>query len=363
MNHRTTGALAGILLAASAALTGCGSDDTTKAAAETPAPASSDAAGSSTPDLGAINVQLSWIKNSEFAGEFEADSQGFYKTAGFSGVTLTPGPTTTEALVASGKATFGLSDAVATASAITKSHAPIKIVGSIYQKNPFSIISLADKANITTPQDLVGKTIGVQTGGNVTLFNALLAANGIDPSSVTVVPTGYDPSVLWTGSKPLDGYFGYLTNESILVRDAGQKDAELPLADNGLPFVADSIITTTSEIQNHPDVVKGFLEAELKGWKAACADPQGGADLAVNTYGKGLKPALEMSKELAQAKAECEELINTDETKSNGLFTISPAMAAANIKTLAEAKITITADQLFDTSLLDEVLSENPDLK
>lgn len=363
MNHRTHGVLAaGLLLAASAGLAGCGSSSTSPAAADKPASSGSASTGG-TPSLGAINVQLSWIKNSEFAGEFEADSKGFFKDAGFSGVTLTPGPTTTEALVASGKATFGLSDAVATASAITKSHAPIKIVGSIYQKNPFSVISLADKANITKPQDLVGKTIGVQTGGNVTLFNALLAANGIDPKSVKVVPTGYDPSVLWSGNNPLDGYFGYLTNESILVKDAGKQDAELPLADNGLPFVADSIITTTAEIKDHPDVVKGFLKAELQGWKAACANPEEGADLAVNTYGKGLKPALEKDKELAQAQAECTELITTDETKANGLFTISPAMAEANIKTLAEAKISITADQLFDTSLLTQVLSENPDLK
>lgn len=359
MKIRTRGlAAAGLLLAASTALAGCGSSSS--GSTDT---SGGSAGASGAASLGAINVQLSWIKNSEFAGEYEAEEKGYYKDAGFSNVTLTPGPTTTEALVASGKATFGMSDAVATASAITKSHAPIKIIGSVYQKNPFTVISLADKADITTPQDLVGKTIGVQTGGNVTLFDALLAANGIDPKSVNVVPTGYDPSVLWSGSKPLDGYFGYLTNESILVKDAGHKDAELPLADNGLPFVADSLITTTAEIKDHPDVVKGFLKAELQGWKDACASPQEGTDLTIDKYGKGQKPPLEPDKELAQAKAECTELMNTDETKANGLFTISPTLQAANIKTLSEAKVDITADQLFDTSLLTQVLSENPDLK
>jgi hypothetical protein len=38
-------------------------------------------------------------------------------------------------------------------------------------------------------------------------------------------------------------------------------------------------------------------------------------------------------------------------------------MMAQNIETLAAAGYTITAEQLFDMSLLAEVYAENPDLK
>ena len=50
---------------------------------------SSDSGGSSGgsgdgKDLGTLDYQLSWIKNVEFAGQYIADDQGFYKAAGFS---------------------------------------------------------------------------------------------------------------------------------------------------------------------------------------------------------------------------------------------------------------------------------------
>jgi hypothetical protein len=56
-------------------------------------------------------------------------------------------------------------------------------------------------------------------------------------------------------------------------------------------------------------------------------------------------------------------LVQTDETRANGLFTISDAMIAQNIATLKAAGFDITADQLFDMSLLAEVYEENPELK
>ena len=338
---------AALLSAAALVLAGCGSSDN-----------SGGSSSSSSDDLGDITVQLSWIKNSEFAGEFMADSKGYYKDAGFKKVTLTPGPTSTENLVASGKATFGLSNSVSTAQAIANEQAPLKVVGTTYQKNPFTILSIANKGNIKTPQDMIGKKIGVQAP-NATLFDALLKANGIDKSKVKIVPVQFDPSVLTDGQ--VDGFLAYVTNESIIVQDKGFKVTNLPFADNGLPFVAESIIATDQTIKEKPDVVKAFLEAEIKGWKDACADPSAGAKLAVDDYGKGLK--LEMDKELKQAQLQCSDLIATDETKANGTFTISDKMKAENIATLKNAGVKITSDQLFDTSILDKLLKAKPDLK
>ena len=42
-------------------------------------------------NYGTIALQLSWIKNIEFAGEFFATENGYYKKAGFTGVTLLAG--------------------------------------------------------------------------------------------------------------------------------------------------------------------------------------------------------------------------------------------------------------------------------
>ena len=192
----TTAGVAAVLSAAALALSACGS--------------SSDSADESSGDgLGDVTVQFSWIKNAEFAGEFIADSAGYYKDAGLGKATFLAGPVAQEEIVATGKADFGLSNAVSTASAITNSDFPLKIIGATYQKNPFSILSLADQGNIKTPQDLIGKKIGVQDP-NLSLFKAFLAANDIDEKDVEIVPNGFDVAPL--EDKQIDGLVAYVTN-------------------------------------------------------------------------------------------------------------------------------------------------------
>lgn len=338
--------VAAVLSAAALTLAACGSD--------------SDEAGSGSgdADFGPLTVQLSWVKNAEFAGEFMADSKGYFADAGFSKVTLNAGPGATENLVASGKADFGLTNAVTAAQVIKEEDAPLKIVGTTYQKNPFTILSRKDTGDIATPADLKGKKIGVQAGGNEILFKALLAANDIDEKDVTLVPVEYDPAPLV--NKEVDGFVAYLTNESILVASQGIEVTNLPFADNGLPFVAESIIATDQTIEEKPDMVKAFLEAEIKGWKDACADLEEGARLAVEEYGKDLK--LEMPKEIEQNTVQCQDLINTPDTAENGIFTISDSLLEENLTSLGRAGIDVEADEVFDLSLLDELYEEKPDL-
>ncbi|MBJ7452506.1 MAG: ABC transporter substrate-binding protein [Blastococcus sp.] len=338
---RTTAVLTGAALV----MTACGGSDDPESSAE----------GG---DLGPVSLQLSWVKNAEFAGEYFADANGHYTDVGFSDVTMDPGPGPIETLVASGEVDFGLSNAVSTAQVIAEEDAPLKIIGTKFQKNPFTILSLADGGNIATPQDLVGKKIGVQAGGNETLFDALLEVNGIDPASVEKVPVEYDPAPLIDGE--VDGFLAYITNESITVESAGYTVTNLPFADNGLPFVAESIITTEQMIEEEPEKVKAFLEAEILGWQDYLRDPEEGARLAVEEYGKDLD--LDMAKEVEQAEVQS-TLIVTPDVEANGLLTISDDLVQQVLDTLAAADIDVTeADQLFDLSILEELLEEKPEL-
>ncbi|WP_062201571.1 ABC transporter substrate-binding protein [Demequina salsinemoris] len=331
--------------------------------AESSSSASGDATAEATEeameaaDYGDISVQLSWIKNEEFSGEFFADSNGYYTEAGFSSVELVPGPSTGAAELLSGTANFALSDAVSIGSAVASEGAPLKIVGATYQKNPFTILSLADGADIQTPEDMVGKKIGVQDS-NTALFEALLAANGLTTDDVTVVPVQYDPAVLVNGE--VDGFVAYLTNESLVVQAEGIDVTNLPFADNGLPFVAETITVTQDLIDSDPEMIKAFLVAEIKGWSDAVNDPEEGSRLAVEEYGSDLGLDATVSAEGAVVQAE--DLVVSDETVANGLFTISDELQTETLASLAGAGIDISAEDLFDMSLLDEVYAENPDL-
>jgi ABC-type nitrate/sulfonate/bicarbonate transport system substrate-binding protein len=317
----------------------------------------SDSSGSAEDGFGDASIQLSWIKNTEFMGEFMADKNGYFEEAGFDSVELVPGPSAVEPVVISGEADLGVGNAISTGTVIANEGAPLKIIGATYQKNPFTILSLAGVGNIATIDDIKGKTIGVQAS-NLNLWEAFLAVNDIDESEVTMLPVEYDPTPLFNGE--VDGWFAYLTNESIDAELNGLEPVNLPLADNGLPFVAETFTASDEAIEGDREKLKALLVAEIKGWSDAINDPEAAAAYAVETYGPDL--GLTIEKENEQAAIQATDLVVSEETVENGLFTISEELQEQSIKTLAAAGIDLEADQLFDMSLLAEVYEENPEL-
>jgi len=333
------------------------------ASTTTPGSSSSGSSGAKA-DFGTVSLQLSWIKNVEFAGEFFATENGYYKKAGFSDVTLLAGgsgSTTAEEIIISGKALIGLSAPIATAPSILKG-APLKVIGTTYQKNPFCLMSLEDGKPIRTVADLKGKKLGVQSGANQTIIDGFLKANGISKSDVTIVTTGFDIAPLISGK--YDAHMSYITNEPILAAAEGKKPVVLGFADNGLPFVAETFTVMQDTIESKRDLLKAFLKAEIQGWTDAVKDPKKSADLAANKYGKGANFGKDLDTGEQEKEATAQNgLILTADVNANGLFTMTQALIDENIKSLKAMGYDITADKLFDLSLLDEVYKENPDLK
>jgi ABC-type nitrate/sulfonate/bicarbonate transport system substrate-binding protein len=341
-------ALAGAALGGASLLAACGDD-------------SKDSSGGSVADgskYGSVAIQLSWLKNIEFAGEYFADSKGYYKEAGFGSVNLIAGgaaSTSVEAGLDTGKVWLGTSAPQTTAPAILEG-LPAKIVATTYQKNPFCIVSSAAKP-IKTPQDMKGRKIGVQDT-NQLIFNALLNANGMKPSDVTIVPAQYDPTPLANGE--VDGWVSYVTNEPITLTAKGFENTSFLFADYNLPLVAETLTVKQSTIDKERDKLKAFLIAEIKGWKDAVANPAESARLAVEVYGKDQK--LDLSEQTKEATAQNGLVVSADST-ANGLLTMTDQLIEQNIAALRNAKIDIKADQLFDLSVLREVYAENPGLK
>ncbi|MGN2635588.1 ABC transporter substrate-binding protein [Nocardia takedensis] len=341
-------ALTGAVLGGAATLAACGDD-----AAESSGGSRADGS-----KFGAVAIQLSWLKNIEFAGEYFADSRGYFRDAGFGAVDLIAGgaaSTSVEAGLDTGKVWLGLSAPQTTAPAILEG-LPAKIVATTFQKNPFCIVSSAGKP-IGSPQEMKGRKIGVQDT-NQLIFNALLAANDMKPSDVTIVPAQYDPTPLANGE--VDGWVSYVTNEPITLAAKGFPNANFLFADYNLPLVAETLTVLQSTIDDERDKLKAFLAAEIKGWKDAVADPAESARLAVEVYGKDQN--LDLAEQTQEATAQNGLVVSAD-TAANGLLTMTDRLVEQNIAALRTAKIDITADQLFDLSVLREVYAENPGLK
>ena len=355
--RRRAAALIATVAFAALALSACSSGGSDEPAAS--------GSGDASADFGDISVQYSWIKNEEFAGEYYAYENGYYDEAGFGEVTGVAGPDTGVAKLLSGSVQFALSDAASVGAAVAEQDAPLKIIGATFQKNPFTILSLADGGNIATPDDLKGKKIGVQDS-NASVFAALLAANDIDPSEVTVVPVDFDPTPLINGE--VDGFMAYLTNEAITVEMAGYPVTNLAYAENGLPYVAETYTVTDQYLAENPDLIKAFLTAEIKGWTDTFTQPSDDTVSLVTDYYNESAAAgdltfgeLDPAKVAAGLEAQA-LLISTDETEANGLFTISDDLKAQTIKSLAASGWDLSEDDLFDTSIIDSIYSENPDL-
>ncbi len=333
---RSMRGLAAVSAALVLSLSACGSDDGEIAGTGSDGEAS----------YGEISMQYSWIKNEEFAGEFYAYENGYYDEAGFDEVFGISGPDTGVAKLLSGTVQVALSDAASVGAAIAEQDAPLKIIAATFQKNPFTILSLADGADIATPEDLVGKKIGVQDS-NASVFAAILNANGIDPDDVEVVPVDFDPTPLMEGE--VDGFMAYLTNEAITVENAGFDITNLPYADNGVPYVA-----------------------EIKGWSDTFTEPTDDTvalimkyyDQAASENEEGLEAvfgALDPAK-TAQGLAAQADLISTPDTEANGLFTITDELKQQTVDSLAAAGWEVSVDELFDTTIIDGIYEEYPEL-
>lgn len=338
-----------------------GSDDTTAAPATTTAggttPATT-AAGGAPADLGALDYRLSWIKNVEFAGAYIADTNGYYTAEGFSSVNLIaggPSAQPSEVDVSSGTAFVGVSAPDVTASAILAG-SDLKIVGAQYQKNPFCVMSLASNP-VKTPEDMYGKKFGLQSANQV-IWDAFVAASGIDDSKIEKFPAQFDPTPLINGE--CDCWFSFVTNEPNLLKIEGIDTYNFLIADFGYPLVSETMVVKTESITNEREKVKAFLKAEVMGWRDSLKDPTLGATLTVEKYGSDL--GLTVEEQTLESEAQ-NELLLTDDTKTNGLFTLTPLLLEEQISTLAKAGIEITAEQLFDMSVLEEMYAENPDLK
>jgi len=297
-------------------------------------------------DYGTLDLQLAWVKDVQSAGEFIADSEGIYAHQGFSTVSLIaggPGTPAQEQQVATGRAFIAVSSLDAAAAAVQKG-LPITVIGAEQQKNPFAIMSPASKP-LRTPQELVGRKVGVQAV-NDAVWVAFLKANTIDPSQVTTVPVGFNPVPLTQGT--VDAWFSSVTSEPIELERQGFETVTFLLNDFGYPKVGNVFIVATRSLKSQADRVMAVMKAEILGWKESLADPAKGAQLAATRYGQ----ALDVSGQTLESRAQ-NQLIATGDALTDGLFYVSPAAQSANVRTLGLRGVTVTTDQLFDLSVLD----------
>jgi ABC-type nitrate/sulfonate/bicarbonate transport system substrate-binding protein len=318
------------------------------------APSSDTAAPESTAapapgPLQKVRLQLNWLLDAEFASIFVADAQGFYKDEGIDLEILPGGPNlqAVEGIVAGGAADIGMATFLSSTVSAAAEGTDFTVLGTFFPTSPAVFLSSPDHP-VASAQDMVGKKIGGPQGRQVQI-DAIFKVNNLPQGDYTFVPVGFDPSPLVNGD--VDVMSGYITSEGVTYEQmTGKKPHVLSYTDAGLPDYNSPLFTTPKFAKEHRDLVVGFMRATMKGIMANKADPEAGAKLAVDVYGKDL--GLKLDEEIAKSKAYV-GLQENESTDKNGLMFIDPAFVSGPVFTGYEAAglKTVPVDSILDPSI------------
>ncbi len=227
-----------------------------------------------------VNMQLGWIAGGNQIGEVAAKQLGYYATEGIDFAIQPGGPSIDGvAIVASGRWEVGQVSSSPSNMLAVSQDLPIKVFATGLQQHPYTFFSLK-KNPIRTPQDMVGKKIGIQSTGLV-LLRALLAKNKIDEKSMTIIPIGADMTPLLTGQ--VDTVTGWQTNTTAL-KPLGADRVDLRLWDTGVRLYALPYYATNDMILRRPEVLVRFLRATARGWAYANKNRDAATDLLLKEY-------------------------------------------------------------------------------
>ncbi len=338
-------AFGALTLGGASLLAACGDDSSSK---------SSSAGGSK--KFGKQAVQLDWIKNAQFAGSYMAAEKGYYLANGFEAVDILAGgpDIAVEPIVTQGKAKWAYTGSEFLAGAVAKG-AKLKVIGTLFQNNPFGIMSLTSKA-IKTPQDMIGKKIGVQAV-NEGIWDALLKINKIDPSKITKIPAQFDPAPLVNGEA--DGWFSFITNEPNVLRAEGKDITAFSLSDFGFKLFQQVVICTEDTFNKEKDLLAAALRSEIQGWQYNIKNPAEGAKLTVEKYGKDNQ--LNIKAVTGENNDQIKLMIKTATTDKKGILYMDAADIDANVASLKDLGLTINKS-VYSTEILDVVYKNGIDL-
>src|SRR5215475_6454641 len=213
--------------------------------------------------------------NGRHAYFFDAVDRGYYRDAGLE-VKIVRGQGSVDAIrqVGAGNAVFGFADAGSLILARANDQIPVKLVAIVYGKPPQAIFCRED-SGLKKPKDLEGNAIANPAGGSIPdLFPAFAKAAGIDAKMVRWVVASSEslPGLLAANRVPCVGQF--TVGEALLRSQlAPSKLVRFAYSDTGLSYYGNGIVATAATIATKPDLVRGFVDATIRGMKDAFADP------------------------------------------------------------------------------------------
>lgn len=227
-------------------------------------------------ELKELDVVLDWYPNALHAFMYVAIEKGYYEEEGLKvNIQFPSNSNDAISLVAAGQADIGLYYQQDVIQARTKQNVPVKSIGAVVQ-GPLNIVLSLEEKNITTAEDLVGKTIGYAgTELSEALIRSIMNYVGADYSDVTMIDVGFDlMSSMTTGN--VDATIGCLVNHEVpQMEEEGFSVNWFDLDEYGVPTYYEGVFLANDDaIENDSETLKAFLRASAKGFADMKANPE-----------------------------------------------------------------------------------------
>jgi putative riboflavin transport system substrate-binding protein len=276
-------------------LAACGAPEPASSSAATSAGSAATAAPTA---LREVTMAMSYIPNVQFVHFYVADKKGYYAAEGLKVNFDYNFETDVVQRVAQGTVQFGSGsgDTVLLARA---QGLPIVTVATNSQKFPTVFFSKAE-ANIKTPADLKGKSVGIpgRFGAAYIGLLALLYANQMQESDLNVQEIGFAQVAALTQDK-VQVASGYGNNEPVQLDQQGIKVNVIKVADF-YPLASDGIITSEALIKGDPEMVRGFVRATLKGMQESIENTDEAFKIALEYIPEAQRGDLNLQRKVLQ---------------------------------------------------------------
>jgi PAS domain S-box-containing protein len=243
--------------------------------AATPAALAAD--GSPAPEP--VTLQLKWRHQFQFAGYYAAVAQGYYREAGLD-VTLReaePSRNPVEVVFA-GEAEFGVGNSDLVLSR-AEGHRVV-VLAAIFQHSPLALVARAG-IGVNAMQDLHDRPMMMVESEKAEIL-AYFKHEGVGPQRLRIEPHTQRIADFIGGR--VDAMSAYVTDQPFELRQAGVDYLSFSPRAGGIDFYGDSLFTTEEQIRAHPQRVRAFREASLRGWEYAMDHPTEIIELILRSY-------------------------------------------------------------------------------
>lgn len=312
--------------------------------------------GSGSEGLDAVTIQLDYQPRGLHSIFYVADELGYFEDAGIEISEILTGTSSgdTLRLVGTGQGDFGMAD-LPTLIVSQSEDVPVAALAAVNQTSPLAMCTVADEHPVETPADLEGLTVGVHSSGSTYVFyQALLAANGIDPSALTElsVTPPYE-NYLLTGQ--VDTVPCYTDAELTILEEHAGGEGSLDVlmgSDWGYEAYGTGVFTSDEMIESDPDLVQRFMDAYAQALDYVAEHPREAAEILAAS-----SPDLADNIDLYETQIEADiETFTSDATEATGFGAMDEATWQAQIDLLAEQGVIESepsVDDVQDSTFID----------